>query len=121
MRLSVNASLTSLSLKRTSMPVRNALLVVLFALAAFFNTLAQPVDPGATAQDIDRSIKPGDDFYRYANGTWLKTVVVPVGQTSYDTRAILREKTAQRVRALIENAAMGKAAKGSIAQKVGDY
>jgi putative endopeptidase len=71
--------------------------------------------------DIDRSIKPGDDFYRYANGNWLKTAVIPSGQTAFDTRAILTERTSQRVRDLIQRAAAAKAAKGSAEQKVGDY
>lgn len=72
-------------------------------------------------QDIDRSIKPGDDFYRYANGGWLKTVALPAGQTSFDTRAILNARTSQRVRDLILKAAAEPAANGSLAQKVGGY
>jgi predicted metalloendopeptidase len=71
--------------------------------------------------DIDRSIKPGDDFYRYANGTWLKTAAIPAGQTSFDTRAILTDRTSQRVRDLIQEAATAKTAKGSAEQKIGDY
>ena len=70
---------------------------------------------------MDRSIKPGDDFYRYANGGWLKTAAIPAGQSSYDTRAMLTEKTSQRVRDLIQDAAAAQSVKGSIAQKVGDY
>ncbi|HEY3770236.1 MAG TPA: hypothetical protein VGN44_16300 [Candidatus Angelobacter sp.] len=30
--------------------------------------------------DMDRSIKPGDDFYHYANGGWVKTAAIPAGQ-----------------------------------------
>jgi putative endopeptidase len=72
-------------------------------------------------QDIDRSIKAGDDFYHYANGTWLRTAVIPAGQASYDTRSILAARTSQRVRDLIQHAAAAQSAKGSVAQKVGDY
>jgi predicted metalloendopeptidase len=70
---------------------------------------------------MDRSIKAGDDFYHYANGGWLKTATIPAGQTSYDTRAILVAKTSQRVRDLIQEASAAHSAKGSIAQKLGDY
>jgi predicted metalloendopeptidase len=70
---------------------------------------------------MDRSIKPGDDFYRYANGGWLRAVAIPAGLSSYDTRAMLVEKTDQRVRHLIQDAAASHPAKGSVAQKVGDY
>jgi putative endopeptidase len=69
---------------------------------------------------MDRSIKPGDDFYRYANGGWLRTVAAPAGQPSYDVRAMLSEKTGQRVRSLIQEAAAAESARG-VAQKVGAY
>jgi len=70
---------------------------------------------------MDRSINPGDDFYRYANGGWLKTAVIPAGQASLDNRAILAERANQQVRSLIENAASAQSAPGSITQKVGNY
>jgi predicted metalloendopeptidase len=70
---------------------------------------------------MDPSVNPGDDFYRYANGGWLKANTIPAGQSSYDTRAMLAEKTSQRVRELIQNAASAHAPKGSVMQKVGDY
>ena len=95
--------------------------VFIFALALSAGTAAAPVDQNAGTQDIDRSIRPGDDFYRYANGTWLRTATIPAGQPSYDTRAILVERTSQRVRELIQEAVVAHAVRGSIAQKVGDY
>ena len=70
---------------------------------------------------MDRSVKPGEDFYRYANGGWLKTATIPAGQSSYDNRAALTEKTSRRVLDLIQGAAASHPAKGSVAQKVGDY
>ena len=101
---------------------RSPIGVILFACA---------IAPGAVAadqtsahditQDIDRSIRPGDDFYHFANGGWLKTASIPAGQASFDTRAILVARTSQRVRDLIQEAAAAQAAKGSVQQKVGDY
>ena len=70
---------------------------------------------------MDRSVKPGDDFYRFANGGWLKAVAVPAGQSNYGTSAMLMEKTSERVRNLIQEAATAEPAKGSVTQKVGDY
>ena len=100
---------------------RDAAVMVIFAFAALINAVSTPIDGNTTTQDIDRSIKPGDDFHQYANGLWLKTAAIHAGQTSYDTRAILKEKTSQRVRSLIQEAAAANSAKGSGAQKVGDY
>src|SRR5258708_36449359 len=113
--------------------VRTAALVVIFASAVSLGTAAAPVDQNANTQDgdrdrdrdrdrdMDRTIKPGDDFYRYANGGWLATAAIPAGQASFDTRAILVERTSQRVRNLIQGATASHPAKGSAAQKVGDY
>jgi putative endopeptidase len=100
---------------------RTAVLFAIFAFSVFLGTAASPDDQNARTQDMDRSIKPGDDFYRYANGGWLGTAAIPGGQASYDTRAILVERTSRRVRDLIQEAAAAQPAKGSIAQKVGDY
>jgi predicted metalloendopeptidase len=70
---------------------------------------------------MDRSVKPGDDFYRYANGGWLKSAAIHADRPSYDDRAALNERTSQRVRDLIEDAATSHPPRGSVAQKVGDY
>ncbi len=102
---------------------RTAVLVVMFASGVSLSEDAAPVAPNANRQDrdIDRSIKPGDDFYHYANGGWLRAVAIPAGQTSYDTRAMLVEKTSRRVSDLIQDAAAAQFARGSVAQRVGDY
>jgi predicted metalloendopeptidase len=102
---------------------RTTVLISLFACAIALSEPAadQNTSTQDSTQDIDRSIKAGDDFYHYANGAWLKTAIIPAGQPSYDTRAILVAKTSQRVRDLIQEAAAAQSAKGSVEQKVGDY
>ena len=79
---------------------RIATLIITSASTAFIVAVPTSIcqNPNTPIMDIDRSVKPGDDFYRYANGDWLKTVTIPAGQQSFDTRAILTEKTSQRVR-----------------------
>jgi len=97
-----------------------AQIIIVVSLISF---IARVV-PGQTTNeaDIDLSVKPGDDFYRYVNGGWLKRMVVlPAGSSSYDNRAVLTEKTSQRVRKLVEDASASHPAKNSVAQKVGDY
>jgi putative endopeptidase len=102
---------------------RTTALLALIACALALG--AAPADQNTStrdsAQDMDRSIKAGDDFYHYANGGWLRTATIPAGQPSYDTRAILVARTSRRVHDLIQEAAAAQSAKGSIAQKVGDY
>ena len=99
--------------------VRPSVLFVAFTLSVSLSTMVQ-VDSNRGAQDtgMDRSVRPGDDFYRYANGNWLKAGM-SAGQIGTDTRAMLVKKTNQRVRGLIEEAAANP--KPGVIQKVGDY
>ena len=102
---------------------RSATLLTIFAFAISIITAAAPADQSASVQyaDMDRSVRPGDDFYRYANGGWLRTAVAPIGQPSYGTSAMLAEKTSQRVRDLVQEASAPQSGRSSVAQKVGDY
>jgi predicted metalloendopeptidase len=88
------------------------------ALSAAAGTKNSDID---VTEEMDRQVKPGDDFYHYANGGWLKTAAIPSGQRTYDTRAILVARTSQRVRDLIQEAAAAQSAKGSVVQKLGDF
>ena len=102
---------------------RRTALIAVFVSAVSFSSIAASLDQTASTNDpnMDRSIKAGDDFYRYANGGWLKMAEIPAGQSSFDTRAILVQKTSQRVRDVIQEAAAARATKGTLTQKVGDY
>jgi len=96
---------------------------VLGILACGFTANAQLaptkyIDPA----NMDLSVKPGDDFYRYASGTWVKNNPVPAKETRWGTFNELREFNAQAVRGLVETAAADKNAKtGSVTKRVGDF
>jgi putative endopeptidase len=96
-------------------------LMTVLTLVALSVAAARPASKNPSTDDMDNSIKPGDDFYRYANGGWLKANKIPNGQSSYDNRALMAERTNQQVRDLIQNAAFAHAAQSSVVQKVGDY
>src|SRR5690348_10146964 len=76
---------------------------------------------GIDTAGIDPSVRPGDDFFRYANGAWLKTAEIPADRSGWGTGAIVAERTAKRVAELIAEAAKSDAPQGSDARKVGDY
>ncbi len=99
--------------------VAGALTLNLAAAAATPDT-ATPASHGLDVAGIDRSVAPGDDFFRYANGAWLKTHEIPPDRSSYGTGAQLTELTAKRTADLIR-AAAAASAPGSDARKVGDY
>jgi putative endopeptidase len=70
---------------------------------------------------IDRSISPGDDFYRFANGTWLSTYELPADKSAFGNFHELFETSQERVQSLIEELAAARPETGSVEQKIGDY
>jgi predicted metalloendopeptidase len=67
------------------------------------------------------SVKPGDDFFAYVNGSWLDTFAIPADKASYGVAEKLDDEARANVRQIIEEAAKAKAASGSIEQKIGDF
>ncbi len=93
--------------------------------AAFASVLslavAAPDNHGIDLAGIDHLVVPGDDFFNYANGTWIKATPIPADRASYGPDEVLTDKTRTQVQTLIQDAAKDNAAPGSVAQKVGDY
>lgn len=58
----------------------------------------------AGSERTDPSVRPGDDFYGYANNAWLGATRLPEGGSRTDTSAQLRAENARRVQALIDDA-----------------
>ncbi len=65
-------------------------------------------------------VKPGDDFYLYANGGWLKRTVIPPDRSSISVFTMLNDLSNQRTRTLIEDAGKANAPAGSDTRKVAD-
>ena len=76
-------------------------------------------DQAALERGADPSIRPGDDFFSYANGAWLKATVIPAGQERWSARTEIAEVTRQQIAQLFDDA--GGAPAGSPARKVADF
>ncbi len=63
---------------------------------------------GFDLSGMDASVKPGDDFFKFANGKWLERTEIPADRTNYGNFAMLRELSEARVRAILDEAAAGK-------------
>jgi putative endopeptidase len=66
-------------------------------------------------------VRPGDDFFAYANGTWYTQFSIPADRSSFGPFDRLDELSKERVRRIIEQAAASGAASGTPAQQIGDY
>src|SRR5215213_2387126 len=68
---------------------------------------------GFDAAGMDRSVAPGDDFYQYANGTWLKATPIPPDRSNFGAFSVLQDVSQQRVRDILD------AVKGDSSSRIG--
>jgi putative endopeptidase len=100
----------------------------LVALIASAAALAQsaPQKPawgtyGVDTASADKSVKPGDDFWSYVNGTWAKTVVIPPDRGALSQVQRLNDLAASQVRTIIEELEARRSSLGGDEARVADY
>ncbi|WP_371396476.1 M13 family metallopeptidase [Fretibacter rubidus] len=76
---------------------------------------------GVELSNIDESVKPGDNFFKYVNGAWLENTEIPADKSRYGAFTQLRDLSDDRVKVIIEEAAAKDAPMGSEEQKIGDF
>jgi putative endopeptidase len=74
------------------------------------------IDPA----NMDLSVKPGDNFYLYANGNWIKNTPVPPSKTRWGSFDKLAEESSQALKGLLEDAAANPG-KNDLMKRVGDF
>lgn len=80
------------------------------------NDEAKGVDP----KNLDLTVKPGEDFYNFACGGWMKNNPIEAQYSRFGTFDQLGENNRKQVKDLIQNLSKQKNANGSLAQKIGD-
>jgi predicted metalloendopeptidase len=79
-----------------------------------------PAAHGIDLDGMDRRVRPGNDFYAYANGMWLEKTEIPSDRATWGTLAMVAEVTNKRVADFVQDAA-AHATSGPDARKVGDF
>lgn len=95
----------------------------IFTLLLFLNTgFAQVKNKGDfLTRAVDKKIKPGTDFFKYATGTWMKENPIPPAERAWGIGNLVQEETYQRLKGILENAEDTKSPQGSNEQKIGDF
>jgi putative endopeptidase len=75
---------------------------------------------GIAIANMDRSVNPGDDFYQFANGTWIKRTVIPADRGRVGVFSVLSDLSNKRTADLIEETAKANAPAGSESRKIAD-
>lgn len=77
---------------------------------------------GLDLASLDRGVRPQDDLYRFAAGTWLRTTPIPEDRSSYGAFTVLQDRILRDVRAIAEAAATAPGRPpGSDDQRIGDF
>jgi putative endopeptidase len=79
---------------------------------------SQP-QPSKLERTVDTSIKPGDDFFAYANGAWLKATVIPAGKDRWSVRDDINTATRRQIDTILDDARTARP--GSLARKIADF
>jgi putative endopeptidase len=95
------------------------LITLAVALSLWSATLAQ--SSGFDTSRMDRNVDACDDFFQFANGTWLKNTEIPPSQSRWGSFNILAENNREVLHDILEKAAANKAAKGTTLRMIGDY
>jgi putative endopeptidase len=72
-------------------------------------------------KDLDTTVKPGEDFFKYANGGWLKKNPIPAAYSAWGIGNVVVEELRDRLKKINEEALTANAPKGSNTQKIGDF
>jgi putative endopeptidase len=72
-------------------------------------------------QAIDSSVNPGQDFFQFATGTWMKNNPIPPTERAWGIGNLVQEETYTRLRGILQDAENSNASKGSSEQKIGDF
>ena len=76
---------------------------------------------GLDVASMDTSVHPGDDFFNYVNGTWYNEFELPADRTAYGSFTLLREKSEQRVKFIIDDLAAAKPDPATLEGKVAAF
>ncbi len=97
-----------------------------FALALALMLLAglawsQSNERGLDRRNMDTTVSPCDNFWLYANGSWLKNNTIPAAYSSWGVWNEVHDRNSDLLHTILENAAKANSAKGTSTQKIGDF
>lgn len=106
------------------------LLLIAIAIAIFITIAATKKNkkennmdstPAVSTNDMDTTINPGDNFFRYVNGSWMKNNSIPAEYSQYGAFTVLYENNQKLLKKLVEDVSKeADITEGSVSQKIRD-
>jgi putative endopeptidase len=86
------------------------------------NNMTETVEKGIDLSNLDTTAKPGNDFFQYANGGWLKANPIPDEYSRYGAFAILGKKNQKEIKSIVDELSkLEEVKKGSPEQQIRDF
>ena len=76
---------------------------------------------GIDFSSLDKTVKPGNDFYKFATFGWQKKNPLPAAYSRFGSFDQLQENNNKRINGILTGLQKAKSKKGSVEQKLGDF
>jgi putative endopeptidase len=112
----------TLTLKQSLMAAAGILAITLASSSCSDKGADKKTVPAIDATNMDTAVKPGDDFYKFANGSWLKNNPIPPEYSRYGVFELLEEDNYLQLKTILTEASADKnATEGTVNQKIRDF
>ena len=101
--------------------MKKVFIMTAFAMLATAAMSQTPLKSGIDLSDMNQTVKPGDNFYEYACGGWMKKHPLPAAYSRYGSFDRLAEDNNKRINSILDELQKGNYAKGTVEQKLSDY
>ena len=95
-------------------------LLTMMALAMLTASASAQLKSGISMNDLDKSVRPADDFYEYACGGWMKANPLPAAYSRYGSFDRLAEDNNKRINGILKELQENTYPAGSVEQKLSD-
>ena len=92
-----------------------------FASLALTVSAQGPLKSGINLGDLNQNAKPGDDFYQFACGGWMKANPLPAAYSRFGSFDRLARDNNERINKILTELSGKTSARGSVEQKLGDF
>lgn len=103
------------------MKMKQIIPIMAFAFIPVLGMAQGQLQSGINLENLDKSIKPGTDFYQFACGGWMKNNPLPAAYSRFGSFDRLAQDNNERINSILKELLNGSYSKGSVEQKLSDF